>query len=638
MTSVAGADSRLRIDASEALASQSRSELAEHVAMVVLLVFWAVPFTRATGGRGVHHELLFAGLMLVLLPAMRAWRAPARSVVMAGVVSVAALLVCVFAPSHWYGSDVAAGYAIGAAVFVAARRYVRDAERRLLVATCVCLAALYQFEQAFVPWWGSRNAATEMSGTFYWHNPYAAFLLPGALLGVGLILLRRRPWSLVGWLSTPICTAGIVFSSSRATMAVLAVGWALAAALCVRDKAGALRMAGAVTVTVGVLAILPGPPFFPHYSAPWTATTARAASNESLAQNGEYRIQFWREAIDVTAHRPLVGSGYHDLADAGALYTPVAWARSPLAHNGYLQALSDGGLLLGLPVLLAAAAIIWWGLRRLLRALRARPDPHDALEICIALALLALMAHSAVDFDWSHPSILIEVVLLAAATAPARAAARARFATGVALACLAGVLVVHIPALHEWQQNQPDLRYSTNHLLGEASQTFGNYRPAEVVLFDYARGGRPLSAAQAARALQLTASQAAVDLHLALLRDAVGAKAGLMPDAVSRARLTLGAVGGVVPAYLPDFALVLSSAGEASAAQHLLSGDIAAQVSRGLAAPNLLVELQQWAEQFGTGSSYACIRGTAAPILTADQLAGLPKPTASCEVHDQGHA
>ena len=126
-----------RLDVRAVLAGHSRLDLLEHAAIVALLAIWAVPFTRATGGRGVHNELLFAAALLILLPAIRVWRAPTRSVVLAAVTAAAALLVCVFAPSGWYGSDVAAGYAIGAAAFVAARRYVRDEDRRMLIAAAI---------------------------------------------------------------------------------------------------------------------------------------------------------------------------------------------------------------------------------------------------------------------------------------------------------------------------------------------------------------------------------------------------------------------------------------------------------------------------------------------------------------------
>lgn len=639
MTTDAPPKPGLRQEVIAAFDGRSRHELLEHAAMLALLAIWAVPFTRATGGRGVHNELLFAAALLLIFPAVRAWRNSAESTALAAATAVAALLVCVFAPSGWYGSDVAVGYAIAAAVFVVAHRYVRDGERRALVAASICVAGLYEFSQSFTAWWGSRSAATEMSGTFYWHNPYAAYLLPGALLGVGLVLTRRSPWNLVGWISTPICTAGIVFSSSRATMAVVVVGFVLVVALGVRSRAEAIRGGGILAATAAVILVLPGPPFFPHYTAPWAGTAERAAS-ESLAQNGGFRTEFWREAVQVALHHPIVGSGFHVLATASALYTPSGWARSPQAHDGYLQALSDGGLLLGVPFLCAVAIALFWGLRRLAAAMHRPSGAHapDIIEMSAAVALLGGMAHSAVDFDWSHPSILVEFALLAACIAPVARLSRARpWVAGVALVALGGVLAVSIPILHQWQIDQPNDQYSTSHLLADANASFGDYRPAQAVLNDVAYGNRVITTDQADQALTLTGNEAKVDIHLALLRDAIGAQFGLTNDPVAAAERELGRVDGSTAPYVLDLALVELEAGDKTAATVLLAADISSQSAAKGASPVLQSELELWARRLGVGEAYACEVATARPLLKAEgDTAVLPQPATACQAEDQG--
>jgi hypothetical protein len=284
----------------------------------------------------------------------------------------------------------------------------------------------------------------------------------------------------------------------------------------------------------------------------------------------------------------------------------------------------------------AALVILWWSLRRLWQARPTRAGPVDVVEISVAVAVLALFAHSAVDFDWSHPAILVEVALLAAAVGPTGQPNRSRGRAATALIALVATLGVLLPALHQWQQSQPDIRNSNDHELDKASATFGNYRSAWLVLSYYAHADRPLSTAEAARALDLTAGVASVDLHLALLRDAVGASKGLYPDAVARARASLRPIGGALPPYVPDFALVLSSAGETEAAREVLSRDIAVQVARGRAAPNLRIELLQWAQTLGRGSGYACLLNEVRPILKSRYTSDLPPTTASCPRHDQG--
>lgn len=607
-------------------------ELVEHLTLLGLLTVWAVPFTRAIGGRGVHHELIFAAVLAVAIALARAWLAPVGSVVLAAIVAAAALLVCVFAPTGWWGSDVAAGYAIGASVYVVARRYVRDEQRRDLIAAAICLASVYEFSQGFISWVRTGDPATEMSGTFYWHNPYAAYLLPGAVIGLGLVAGRRRPWSLIGWVSVPLCTAGVVLSSSRATMLPLVVALVLVTA-GVAARSGLARVGGVLVLSVGALVVLPGPPFFSHRVAPWAPTAVRA-QGQTLAQNGGYRTEFWREGAQVFLHHPVVGSGYHALATASVLYTPVGWARSSLTHDGYLQALSDGGLLLGVPFLVAVATVAWWALRRFLTLARKRRSGGvDPVELAIVLALLAGMAHSAVDFDWSHPALLVQAALLAACVAPAgpgRSSAGRRWCAAGAALALTGVLIAILPALHQWQRDQPNDTHTTASLLADASATFGDYRPAAALVSMANSRTRVLTPLEAAEALRLTANEASVDPGLSLARDELGARMGLLPGAASAAEREVARLSGGATVYDADLAAVLGSAGELDTARRLLAADIARQANAGEASPDLSQELGVWASTLGRGRGYACQIALIRPLLGSWRTAGLPRPSASC--------
>jgi O-antigen ligase len=615
----------------------------EHVSVLAVLFFWAVPFVKATGGRGVHSELLFCAFLAAALLLTRAWRSTEGSTLFAAVVAIAALLVCVFAPTGWYGSDVAVEYGLAAAVYVVARRYVRDDDRRDLVAAAICVAGFYEFWQAFTPWRGNGAPDSVMTGTFYWHNPYAAYLLPPAIIGVGLVARVKRPWNIVGWLTTPFAVAGIVLSSSRATLAALLVGWVLVLVSCIRWRVMVASLLGVLALSTVVTFLLPGPPFFDHRVSPFSGTESRSDSGQSLAQNGRYRTEFWREAGEVALHRPAVGSGYHALATASAFYTPSTWARSPLAHDGYLQALSDGGLLLGLPFLAAVAIVIFWALRRLIGSLRRilhGGDRPDVVGTALTVALLAALAHSAVDFDWSHASILVETALLAACVAPAtvrsgRGAPWRRVIPAISIVALIGVLVVYLPALHRWQKNQPNASHSTSSLLDDARGTFGDYRPALAMLRDLSDGERTVSRDQVADALATTASEAKIDRHLAFLRDAVGARSGVLPGALEDAKALFDGVDGYRGPYMVDYATVLIAGHLGAQAQTLLKSDIDRQVAVGKATLALIGELTLWADTFGNGAPYACELEAALPLLAGGGDPRLPAPSAPCRAGDR---
>jgi len=618
-------------------------DVAAHAAALLVIGTWAFPLTRGIGGRDPHALLLFAVASLVALPALRAWRVAAANVALAATTAIAALLVCISTPTGWWGADVAAGYVTAAAAFIAARAYTTTSRRRVLVLAGVALGGLVQFSDAFLPWWGSGNATNQMTGTFFWHNPYAAFLLPAAIIGAAFVTTGHQSARWIGWVAAPACTAGIVFSSSRATLAVLVAAWLSLAVALVRSRTTARRLAAITLLSAAVVLALPGPPFFGHWHSPLAATTARADSGQSLTQNGVYRTEFWREAAEVAEHHPVAGAGFHSLATASALYTPVGWARSQLAHNGYLQPLTDGGLLLGVPFLLAVALAGWRATRRFFTAAWSprsptQRAPRSPFTTAAAVAVLALMAHSAVDFDWSHPSILVELALLAACLPRHRgdadgvadageASGRRPAAAAIALAALAGALVVSILSLHAWQRSERGINETLPAAtrLAAANAVFGDFRPAQSVLESALSKPTTVSDAQARQALALTATPASVDLHLRLLRDAVRAQRGQAEQAVADAHRALAQVHGDPAPYTYDLARVLGQAGDTAGTTRLLESDLRAQVADGAApsAPQELILLAQVAPP----SDYACLYAALTSTLPAGSSWSSPVPT-----------
>jgi O-antigen ligase len=149
---------------------------------------------------------------------------------------------------------------------------------------------------------------------------------------------------------------------------------------------------------------------------------------------------------------PVTGAGYHSLATASVGHVPVGWPLSPLAHNGYLQALSDGGLLLAVPFLGAVVAVCWWVLRSLGQAVRRRD--LSTLGLAVPVSLGVMLVHSAVDFDWSYAADFVLGAILAGLvlgtrrgeTAPRTAPSR-RVARVVAVAVLAGVALTGVAAV-----------------------------------------------------------------------------------------------------------------------------------------------------------------------------------------------
>jgi O-antigen ligase len=393
------------------------AELREHlptVAVLAAVAWWLVFAAHNWGGRGPHAVSIGAGFTLVAVLATRPDRR-FRNVplLLAAAMSVSGFVVAATAMSGWQGATIAATYACVAWLAVAVGAEVRRRPQTgLLVAGVILFATLEEFAGGWTAWHGGMDPRVPMSGTFYWYNQFAAFMIPGGVIGAAFWLGRRGPIALLGLLSTILAAIGVFYSTSRASLACLLLGLVLVGFLYLLVQ-GSLKLVlraafGAVIVAAGVVFVA-GPPFFPHRVSPFAGEASRTAG-QSLGQNGGYRLDFWREALAVFTHHPLVGSGFRALASVANPLVSASWPRSPLAHNGFLQALSDGGLVLGVPLCIAAAILLWRLLTQVRSAIRHAEASPVALAVPVALA--ALLAHSFVDFDWSYASLFALTAVL----------------------------------------------------------------------------------------------------------------------------------------------------------------------------------------------------------------------------------
>ncbi|HEX3812116.1 MAG TPA: O-antigen ligase family protein [Mycobacteriales bacterium] len=428
--------------------------------MIAAAAWWLLIATRWWGGRqagAVTGGAIVTGIAVLVV---RPDRVLPRSIVwLAAWLSVAALLVAVLSPTGWAGATNAADYVCAAwtVVAVAAAAAAHRAVVTPLLAVVV-LGTMVEVAEAWLPWWGGEDPTRPMIGTFYWWDPFAAYLLAGSVLGYAAWLRGRGAPAALGLAGFVLGSVGLVYSTSRAadacfvaalilvTITQLLGGW-----VAVRRSAMALVVGGLAAWAVG------GPPFFPHRAQPFAATAARG-SGQSLSRNGHYRTEFWREALGVYSRHPLFGGGYHSLATESVGHVPAGWSFSPLAHSGYLQALSDGGLILAVPFLLCCAGIVLIVLISLVGAMRRRD--FSVTGFVVPLALGGLLAHSAIDFDWSYPADLLLVAILSGIVVGRWAAERQGRVAGrrlTACAVLVGVVTLGIAAGAAWSG---DLRLS----------------------------------------------------------------------------------------------------------------------------------------------------------------------------------
>lgn len=381
----------------------------EHVAVLGAVAFVVLPVAHASGGQDLGWAAATGVSVAAALIFARPWKHLARTpLMMAGLVTGLALLVLVTTGVGRRGAVAALAYGLAAGLLVAVASYARTGRRRGAIAVVLCAGGVAQFAWALVSWWGGGDPSIPMVGTYYWHNQFAAALLVPGILGLAMILQNMQPWRGVGWIAAPLAFAGVVLSTSRAAMACLVAGWVVVVAIgwLRTDRRGRLlgRVVAAALLSLSVTMLLPGPPLFSQQALPWQATQDRAATGQTVQTNAVYRTALWREAIAVTQAHPLTGAGYGRLGFEARTLVPASWPKSALAHSGPLQAFADGGVPLGMALLLGLAGVAAALLRRLWR-----PGPVSSSDHLLvagsAVAALALLAHSAVDFDWAYPTL-----------------------------------------------------------------------------------------------------------------------------------------------------------------------------------------------------------------------------------------
>ena len=273
----------------------------------------------------------------------------------------------------------------------------------VLTAGWLCLVALFWF-------WGSGDIAARWSSTFYWPNPFAAFLL----LVVPLELVRAlrapsRRHAVTHGAATTLLAVALVFTYSRAAWAagLLAL---VATAIVLRPARWRTPLLRAGVIALAVLLCI----WLLGRAADSGTTNAVASRAATLADAHDASVHghflFWIAALEIFHDHPIVGTGPNTF---GAIYASYQrelnyYARD--AHSLYLQTASDMGIV-GLSALIVL--LVWAGRAWLRMLRRARDDGEYTLVAGVGLGLLAFLIHNAVDMDWSFPANPVTAFALA---------------------------------------------------------------------------------------------------------------------------------------------------------------------------------------------------------------------------------
>jgi O-antigen ligase len=257
--------------------------------------------------------------------------------------------------------------------------------------------------------WATTSAGS-VTGFFANRNHLATLLLaclPFAAVFGAAVLRRRSEQRLPLWfgaLFMGLVVIGLAAIRSRAGVILfgpVAIASLLAAWIAAgrgRPGPGLLALTGGVAAAIGVVAILALPPILARFdvqSAP------------------EGRFEGWPIVAEASNTYLPLGSGIGSFDAVFRSVEPLEQLDPTFfnhAHNEYLETWLEAGWL-GAALILAF--LIWYG-RRLWAAWKAGPSRERDLQRAASIALLAMLAHSGVDYPLRTATLAVLFALCAA--------------------------------------------------------------------------------------------------------------------------------------------------------------------------------------------------------------------------------
>lgn len=247
---------------------------------------------------------------------------------------------------------------------------------------------------------------SRLTGTFLHPNPFAIYLAMLVVMAVGLLPHVRGQVRIALAVGATVATGLLLLTYTRGSWMALVVGLLVVGAIQSR--------ALLVGVIVGCLAVvLMVPTVSDRFADLETTSRYSGAPANSLV----WRVDYWREVVDLADESPVTGIGLTGIAQS------TAAAKN--AHNDLIRVYVETGLL-GLLSYLALAWSLLRTARHALRATAARPSTWRrgaAVGFAGVLAVLGVVSVSSnvitqVVLLWYAVAIAMVAVALAAVGEP----------------------------------------------------------------------------------------------------------------------------------------------------------------------------------------------------------------------------
>ncbi len=238
-----------------------------------------------------------------------------------------------------------------------------------------------------------------LTGTFYWANPAAAYLIPALVLSWEGVRtgLGRRKWAWAALSGLFLCS--FLLTDSRGALAVVIVLAIFFGFLNKISRRSWVYYLFVVIVGIGLsigLAQVSGR--IVQHSAKVVPGSRLAEVVKGESVSGGDRLRYLASGFEIWFDHPVLGTGAGTYGDVHPRYQQRVVSASDNAHNVYVQVLAELGLV-GAGLL---AWVVVWLLAGVVRAV-----VHDSRQLPFVLAMGGLLVHFGLDIDASYPALLI---------------------------------------------------------------------------------------------------------------------------------------------------------------------------------------------------------------------------------------
>jgi tetratricopeptide (TPR) repeat protein len=241
-----------------------------------------------------------------------------------------------------------------------------------------------------------------LTGTFYWANPAAAYLIPAVVIAVDKL---RRSWGKLEWFwGAVVVLFGSTFmlANSRAATLALALVLGLYLLAAPTPRRFWIKIVFSFVLAIGAsYGVVSMSTLIVHKSNAVTPGGRVAATGES--NSGRDRLSYLESAFEMWVDRPLGGVGAGAYGDVHPEYQQRVVSASRDAHNVYVQTLAE----LGLIGAVALSAVLLWLIVGAVRGMAANPE-----LVAVVLGLVGLLLHAALDVDAAYPALLMLAAVL----------------------------------------------------------------------------------------------------------------------------------------------------------------------------------------------------------------------------------